>query len=476
LSLLTAIERSLVATIERTAPKVAKPIRMLVIGNDPKTKVERMSISVMVLLLIGTAVFFASNGTGLFANGFGGPIISSATCSVKAVPDIVGKGDGLTLVAKISHFFRRVDVSVTLTVTGPPRSGIDGSKSVILRTDSDGDGRVKVHYPFRPPFVGTASTDKRGTYTVFATFVFIYTVCITATSFRVVPDRIYLTQSQTGTVAVLDENNNFLGTIKVGNNPSGIAFDSANDEVYVTNSGSGTVSVINDTSLQVMATIAVGSRPTGVVYDPNNTEIYVANAGSNTVSVINGNANDVTGTINVPSPNGLVYDSAADEIYVSQSAGSVTVISGGNNAILGTISVGASPSGMAFDQNNSEVYVADSGSNQLSIIDGATNSLLRNVALGAGSSPWGVTYDSSNSFVYITEPNTNSISVLDTTTNAAVAQIYVGPEPLGTAFFAPNNSVYVASGSSSNVFVLSPESAQVSVISLGSDPAAVGVN
>ncbi len=55
--------------------------------------------------------------------------------------------------------------------------------------------------------------------------------------------------------------------------------------MYVTNSGSQYVSVINPAN-QVIDNIYSGNTPTGVAYNAANGDMYVANYGDNTVSVI----------------------------------------------------------------------------------------------------------------------------------------------------------------------------------------------
>ncbi|HEY6536076.1 MAG TPA: hypothetical protein VIY08_09845 [Candidatus Nitrosocosmicus sp.] len=69
------------------------------------------------------------------------------------------------------------------------------------------------------------------------------------------------------------------------NGPAGVAYDPDNHEMYVANSKSNTVSVINSSN-SVVTTINVGNGPAGVAYDPDNHEMYVTNELSNTVSVI----------------------------------------------------------------------------------------------------------------------------------------------------------------------------------------------
>jgi YVTN family beta-propeller protein len=55
---------------------------------------------------------------------------------------------------------------------------------------------------------------------------------------------------------------------------------------YITNGKSNTVSVIDLRTFQYAKTIKVGNEPTGVAANSKKNEIYVVNTGSNNVSVI----------------------------------------------------------------------------------------------------------------------------------------------------------------------------------------------
>src|SRR5438067_34051 len=115
-----------------------------------------------------------------------------------------------------------------------------------------------------------------------------------------------------------------VGTLPVGNQPYGVAYDSGNGYVYVANYNSNTVSVISGTI--VVTTIPVGSLPIGVAYDDGNGYVYVANSGSNDLSVING------------------------------------------ATVVATVLVGNAPSGVAYDSGNGYIYVANNGANTVSVI------------------------------------------------------------------------------------------------------------
>ena len=97
---------------------------------------------------------------------------------------------------------------------------------------------------------------------------------------------------------ISDATNSVVGTVLVGTQPSGLAYDSARGEVFVTNSNSNSVSVIMGTNDSVVATINVGHVPYGnPAWDGSQGELFVPNAGSNSLSVISVATDSIVSTI-----------------------------------------------------------------------------------------------------------------------------------------------------------------------------------
>jgi YVTN family beta-propeller protein len=113
-----------------------------------------------------------------------------------------------------------------------------------------------------------------------------------------------------------------------------------------------------------------------------------------------------------------------------------------------TIDVGAGPNGVAYDGTN--IYVTNSGSNNVSVIDPATNTVTDTVDVGAY--PTGVAYDGTN--IYVANSAGNDVSVIDPATNTQAGYLDVGTNPIGVAYDGTN--IYVTNLGSSNVSKLIP--------------------
>ncbi len=154
-------------------------------------------------------------------------------------------------------------------------------------------------------------------------------------------------------------------------------------------------------------------------------------------------------------PQFAAYDSGNGDVYVANTgANTVSVISGATNTVVGApITVGTNPIGVAYDSGNGDVYVANNGAGTVSVISGATNAVVATVAVG--TFPIGVGYDSGNGDVYVANYGAGTVSVISGATNAVVATVTVGSGPNGVGYDSGNGDVYVANYGAGTVSVIS---------------------
>src|SRR5659263_191568 len=87
-------------------------------------------------------------------------------------------------------------------------------------------------------------------------------------------------------------------------------------------------------------------------------------------------------------------------------------------------------------------YVTNYGSNTVSVIDMATNTVTATVNVGTW--PYGVAVNPTGTKVYVTYYFDNTISVIDTASNTVTATVNVGIKPSGVAVNPTGTKVYVA--------------------------------
>jgi len=114
------------------------------------------------------------------------------------------------------------------------------------------------------------------------------------------------------------------------------------------------------------------------------------------------------------------------------------------------------------------IYVANSESNNVSVIDTATNKVIATVPVG--SRPRGVAVTPDGTKVYVANSKSNNVSVIDTVTNTVTSRVNVGSRPKGVAVTPDGKKVYVANHKSKNISVIDTEDN----VPLGSNPIAFG--
>ena len=169
-------------------------------------------------------------------------------------------------------------------------------------------------------------------------------------------------------------------SFKVGGTPESIAVAPSSKFIYVTQSSSNSVSVLNS-SLDLVKVIPVGDDPIGIAVSPDGRFAYVANNLSNTVSVINLSSYDVIKNISVGSgPESIAVSPTGESVYVVNTySNNVYRINASSYREISIIGVGSSPSGLTINPNNEFVYVSNFGSDTVSVISTSSNSVIDSI-------------------------------------------------------------------------------------------------
>ena len=237
-------------------------------------------------------------------------------------------------------------------------------------------------------------------------------------------------------------------------------FDPANGDIYWSNFDNGTVSVISSSTNKVVSSVRVGAayvEPWPPLLNPQNGDIYVPMASADFVVVISGATNTVVANFTIGEGvfSGMAFDPANGDVYLTNDVGQVLIISGRTNTVVGTLVLNFGttcdpmreipqdipcsqaqdgPSPPVFDPANGDIFISNGGGNTVSVISGATNSLVTNVVVGGG--PETPVLDPANGDFYVSNWNSNwnsgngyTVSVISATTNALVATVKVGGQP-----------------------------------------------
>ncbi len=174
-------------------------------------------------------------------------------------------------------------------------------------------------------------------------------------------------------------------------------------------------------------------------------------------------ADTVTTTVSAgTNPYAVAVNPVTNKIYVANAvSNNVTVIDGATNAAT-PVSAGSRPVAVAVNPVTNKIYVANcgsacavsgSGNGDVTVIDGATN---MTTTVSAGSAPIAVAVNPVTNKIYVANGVSNNVTVIDGATNATTP-VSAGSNPDAVAVNPVTNKIYVANNSSANVTVITEQ-------------------
>ncbi|HYV52443.1 MAG TPA: YncE family protein, partial [Candidatus Eisenbacteria bacterium] len=194
-------------------------------------------------------------------------------------------------------------------------------------------------------------------------------------------NNIYVANSGSDNVIVIDGDSGNMTDIHVGKSPSSIAVNPITNTIYVTHNYNDEVTVIEaGTNKNETYHVGAGSIPFAIAVNPITNKIYVAEKGLNNMTEI-----DEFGDIsNIPvggHPTSIAVNPITNKIYVVNSnSDTVSVIDGNTNKNEIEIHVGKTPEAIAVNPNENTIYVANFGlGGSVTVIDGQSNKVAAGV-------------------------------------------------------------------------------------------------
>jgi YVTN family beta-propeller protein len=164
---------------------------------------------------------------------------------------------------------------------------------------------------------------------------------------------------------------------------------------------------------------------------------------SKTVDLLNGS---VFGG-NVQPANGLNPSSvtvvAGDAFITASGSNNLLVLNLSRDSIVAAVPVGEQPVASSFDPGSGALYVVNDVSSNVTVIDPATDGVLRNYNI-SGYIPAGVAVDPPSSRLYIADSGDDALDVRNASTGGSIASIGLAGSPEAVVFDARNNRVLAA--------------------------------
>ncbi len=173
------------------------------------------------------------------------------------------------------------------------------------------------------------------------------------------------------------------------------------------------------------------------------------------------------------SPTAVAVNVATNKIYVvNEGSNNVTVIDGATNNTV-TVWTGSSPDAVAINAVTNKIYVANLNSGSVTVIDGGNN---QSATISAGAYPYAIAVNTASNKIYVANYDTNTVTVIDGATNRSSSTINVGRHPVALAVNATTNKVFVADSGSRDVAVIDGATNDVATVAVGTTPWAIAVN
>ncbi|MEQ8189212.1 MAG: beta-propeller fold lactonase family protein [Candidatus Eremiobacterota bacterium] len=152
----------------------------------------------------------------------------------------------------------------------------------------------------------------------------------------------------------------------------------------------GEVVFINTVDNTVEDTVTVGENPYGLAITPDGKKLYVANRNSNSISVIDVLKKEVTNTIKAGlNPTKVTITPDGKKLFVAR-MGCVSIIDTATDALMNTLASGSYPACIAISGDGKFAFVTNSGSNDITIIDVAKNTVVSRTIAFYGGRPFGI--------------------------------------------------------------------------------------
>lgn len=133
------------------------------------------------------------------------------------------------------------------------------------------------------------------------------------------------------------------------------------------------------------------------------------------------------------------------------------------------------PIALAVNQNTNTIYTANKGSLDVTVMDGATDTV--KATIGAGTYPSAIAANPDTNKVYVTNQQDKTVMVIDGATNKVIATLPTGTYPVDLVVNRASNIVYVANNSSKNVTVIDGATDTVlGTVTAGNSPYDLAVN
>jgi YVTN family beta-propeller protein len=241
----------------------------------------------------------------------------------------------------------------------------------------------------------------------------------------------------------------FPDSIRVGSDPTDIAFNASGTTAYVTNQLSANLGIISVGTKQSIDSIAIpNGNPSRVVLAPDDQHVYVSTSGGRIVEIATATkAITRQFLLGTSAVNGMTFEPTGGILYATMITGTIFEISVTGGAIR-LVTPGGTFQDIAVSLDGVELYTANE-SGELDVRDAATGT--RITTIPAAANAFGLKLSPDGTQLYATFPAIGLVKIIDRVTRTVVTTLTVGGTPrriafdhLGREALIPNESGFVS--------------------------------
>ena len=287
----------------------------------------------------------------------------------------------------------------------------------------------------------------------------------------------YVANFKDNTVSVIDTAaGKVVATVQVAAGPHGMAITQDSGTVYVSGDGSSSIDVIDTATDKVVKTINVGRAPNGVALTPDDRLLVVTVYGEDRIAFIDTSTQTVVANLAVPKPHTVAISPNGKLAYVTvQEPGhfGLALIDIATRSLVRNLALDKTPRDGEFGYDGKLFYFTQAGVSSVQVLDPASDRIVAQIPTGV--SPHLVSYPRGSAFGIVVVQGPSELLLFDPATNKPARSIAVGKQPHWATTSGDGKTSYVTNEGSNDVTIVDLATGKTTTVAVGNAPRKVVV-